>query len=263
MEFIPHKQKSDASYEPSFAFDGARLSPGHDAVHEDVAGIDGWLAPEDSLKLYELGYLAPGPFLEIGTYRGRSAAVITTALRDAGRAVEFYSLDIAGDDLELARATLAERGLGQHVTLVHGGVTAFFRALPGFRPRFVFIDGDHSAKGVARDLAALETRVPQGGLLLFHDFRDARNEDPSDKDYGVPEAIGGSWVVRDCEFAGTFGAAGLFRRVRGGPDTADDGEARSSIELIRLDRKGVRLLVEVARPVKRRALRELRRLRRG
>ncbi len=262
MEFIAHEHKSDGPYEPSFAFDDARLSPGHDAVHDEVASIDGWLAPEDSLKLYELGYLAAGPFLEIGTYRGKSAAVITTALRDAGRAVEFYSLDIAGDDLELARATLAQRGLGQYVTLVHGSVTAFFRALPGFRPRFVFIDGDHSAKGVARDLSALETRAPTGALLLFHDFRDARNEDPSDEDYGVPEAIGQSWVARDCEFAGTFGAAGLFRRVRGGQEAADESDARASIELLRLDRKRVRLLVDVARPVKRRVVRHLPRLRR-
>ena len=263
MDFILHKHKSDARYEPSFAFDGARLSPGHDAVHDHVASIDGWLSQEDSLKLYELAYLAPGPFLEIGTYRGKSAAVITTALQDAGRSVEFYSLDIAGDDLELARATLKQRGLGQYVTLVHGSVTAFFRALPGFRPRFVFIDGDHSAKGVARDLAALETRVPRGALLLFHDFRDARNDDPSNKDYGVPEAIGQSWVARDCEFAGTFGVTGLFRRVRGGQEAADESAARASIELIRLDRRRVRLLVGVARPVKRRVVGHLPRLRRG
>ena len=221
------------------------------AVHEEVAAIDGWLEPGDSLKLYELGCLAPGPFLEIGTYRGKSTTVLATALRDAGRFVEFYSLDIAGDDLELARATLAERGLARHVTLVHGSVTAFFRGLPGFRPRFVFVDGDHSAKGVARDLAALEERVPAGGLLLFHDFRDPRNEDPADDDYGVPQGVRASWVERDCEFAGTFGCAGLFRRERGPQPDGDGGDARALIDLIGLDRLRVRLLVNVARPVKR------------
>jgi predicted O-methyltransferase YrrM len=263
MEFIAHAHKSDGSYEPSFAFDGARVSPRHDAIHDEVAGVDGYLEPEDSLKLYELAYLAPGPFLEIGTYLGKSAAVVATALRDARRDVEFYSLDIAGDDLELARAALAERGLGRYVTLVHGSVHAFFRALPGFRPRFVFIDGDHSAEGVARDVAALEARVPRGALLLFHDFSDPRNEDPSNKDYGVPQAIARSWVARDCEFAGVFGVAGLFRRVRGGPDGYDDGTTRAPIGLIRLDRRRVRLLVNVARPVKRRLVRHLRQLRRG
>src|SRR5215210_7688433 len=115
---------SRAPYEPSFDFDGALLSGRHATAHDDVEDIDGWLEPEDSLKLYELGYLAPGPFLEIGTYRGKSATVLATALRDAGRRDEFYSLDIAGDDLERARAMLAERALGRAVTLVHGSAQA-------------------------------------------------------------------------------------------------------------------------------------------
>jgi Methyltransferase domain len=232
------------------------------AVHDAVGDIDGWLEPEDTLKLYELGRLAQGPFLEIGTYRGKSTAVIATALGDAGREVEFYSLDIAGDDQERARVALAERGLAGRVTLVHGSVRAFFRALPAYRPMFVFLDGDHSAKGVGRDLEALEARVPQGGLLLFHDFTDPRNEDPRDRDYGVPQAIRASWVERDCEFAGEFGCTGLYRRVRGPRQEDGAGDARAPIELIGLDRAGVRLLVEVARPAKRYVVRRVRALRR-
>jgi predicted O-methyltransferase YrrM len=232
------------------------------AVHDAVAGIDGWLEPGDTLKLYELGCSAPGPFLEIGTYRGKSTTVLTTALRDAARDVEFYSLDIAADDLGLASATLEERGLGRRVTLVRGSVRAFFRALPEFRPRFVFVDGDHSEKGVRRDLEALATRVPVGGLLLFHDFRDPRNDDPEDRAYGVPQAIAASWVARDCEFEGVFGCAGLYRRVRG-PDLPDDaGKGQAPLNLIGLDRAGVRLLVEVARPVKRYLVRRAPMLRR-
>jgi predicted O-methyltransferase YrrM len=229
------------------------------AVHDEVASIDGWLQPGDTQKLYELGTSAPGPFLEVGTYRGKSTAVLTTALRDSGREVEFYSLDIAADDQELARAALAARGLAGHVTLVHGSLRALFRAMPTFAPRFVFLDGDHSEGGVARDLTALETRVPEGALLLFHDFRDPRNEDPDDRDYGVPQAVRASWVARDCEFLGEFGCAGLYRRVRG-PGGGDDG--RAPIDLIGLDRPGVRLLVNVARPVKRYVVRRLRALRR-
>jgi hypothetical protein len=233
------------------------------AIHEEVAGIDGWLQPGDSRKLYELAATAAGPFLEIGTYRGKSTAIIATALRETGRDVEFYSLDIAADDLEKAMATLAERGLAEHVRLVHGSVTAFFRAFPAFRPGFVFVDGEHSEKGVRRDLDELEEGVPIGGWLLFHDFDDPRNEDPADHDYGVPQAVRASWVERDCEFEGVFGCAGLYRRVSGGP-AADDSAAlgRAPIDLIGLDRPRVRLLVNVARPVKRYLVRRLQRLRR-
>jgi hypothetical protein len=229
-------------------------------IHEEVGSIEGWLEPEDSLKLYELGYLAPGPFLEIGTFRGKSTTVLATALRDARRQVEFYSLDIALESLESARATLAARGVGRYVTLVHGSVTAFLRAVPLFRPRFVFFDGDHSAEGLGRDLASLEQRVPEDGLLLFHDFLDGRNYDPANKHYRVPQAIRDSWVVRDCEFAGSFGCAGLYRRMRGPRGSDSDADAPSMLELIRLDRLPVRLLIRVARPAKRSLLRALRRL---
>jgi hypothetical protein len=235
-----HGQKTDASYAPSFGFGRELLSDAQAAVHAAVADIDGWLRPEDSLKLYELGYLAPGPFLEIGTYRGKSTTVLATALRDAGRGDEFYSLDLSGDDLKRAQGALVQRGLASHVTLVHGTIRALFRGLPSFRPLFVFLDGDHSAKGVRRDLAPLEARVPEGGLLLFHDFRDPRNHDPTDADYGVPQAIDASWVARDCEFAGTFGCSGLYRRVRG-PQRDSHADTRQLIDLIALDRTPVRL----------------------
>jgi hypothetical protein len=228
-------------------------------VHEEVAEVAGWLEPEDTLKLYELGYLAAGPFLEIGAYRGKSAAVLATAVRDAGRQVPFYSLDIDRAAIESGRTTLGARGLGGHVTFVHGTTQAFFRAIPEFQPRFVFLDGDHSEAGLGRDLALLEARVPEGGLLLFHDFVNSRNEDPADRLYGIPQAIRGSWVARDCEFAGTFGCTGLYRRTRG-PRPEDDDAARPAlIELIALDRLPMRLRVNVARPVMRLKRRVLRR----
>src|SRR4051812_38055224 len=83
--FIAHGQKSDATYAPSFDFDAPQLRERQAAIHDEVATIDGWLEPVDSLKLYELAYLAQGPFLEVGTYRGKSATLIATALRDAER----------------------------------------------------------------------------------------------------------------------------------------------------------------------------------
>jgi hypothetical protein len=255
--FIVRGEKSDPSYAPSFGYEGTLLTETHGSAYEDVASVDGWLDPADALKLYELGYLLPGPFLEIGTYRGKSTTILTTALRDAGRQVEFYSLDIDGEALQSASATLAARGLGRHVTLVHGSAAALFRALPRLRPRFVFLDGDHSADGLGRDLATLEARVPEGSVLLFHDFLDCRNDDPDEDAYGVPQAIRASWVARDCEFAGVFGCAGLYRRQRGPRAPDDDADPPAVVELMSLDRMALRLRVGVARP----ALRFIRRQR--
>lgn len=247
MDFIAHPQKWTRDFEPSF--------PSHPSgvvdIHEQTETIEGWLAPVDSMKLYELGAAAPAPFLEIGTYRGRSTVTLATAIRDSDRDVGFWSCDIDGEALRSAAGSLAERGLAGRVTLVHGSVHALLRALPELKPGFVFLDGDHTEAGVTRDLQALESRVVEGGLLLFHDFFDDRNDDPANKDYGIGQAIDKSWVRRDCEFAGCFGTTGLFRRLEGGPRA----NGVPVLDLMGMDRLSLRLLVQVARPAKRAARR--------
>lgn len=189
----------------------------------EIEALPGWLLDDDALKLYELAHAALGPILEIGTYRGKSTILMAIALRDAGRPGPIVSLDVDGEGLEAARAEAAERGLADRIALVRGTAEALMRSRPEFAPTFVFLDGDHSRRGVARDLRALEAGVPQGALLLFHDFNDRRNADPGEPDYGVTQAVEESWVVRDCAFGGVFGACGLYVRETGpqrdgGPD---------------------------------------------
>jgi predicted O-methyltransferase YrrM len=186
-----------------------------------VRDLPGWLLDDDALKLYELAYFSPGPVLEIGTYRGKSAILMAGALRDAGREESIVSLDVDVDSLRVAMSLARERGLAERLALARGTAEGLFRAFPAMRPRFVFLDGDHSRRGVARDLRALRDRVPVEGLLLLHDYHDARNADPAELDYGVVEAVEESWVARDCEFVGVFGCSALFRR-RTGPSDAGD-----------------------------------------
>ena len=188
-----------------------------------VEGVPGWLLEEDALKLYELAHAAPGPILEVGTHRGKSAILMATALRDAGREGPVVSLDIDREGLEAARSEAAKRDLADRIAFVRGTAEALFRSRPGFAPGLVFLDGDHTRRGLARDLRALAACVPRGAVLLFHDFNDERNDDPGEPDYGVTQAVAESWVARDCEFGGVFGACGLYLRETGpqrdgGPD---------------------------------------------
>jgi MMP 1-O-methyltransferase len=185
-----------------------------------VEALPGWLLDGDALKLYELAHAAQGPILEIGTYRGKSAILMATALRDAGSDVPLVSLDVDREGLEAARSQAEARGLAGRIAFARGTAEALFRTRPDFTPSLVFLDGDHSRRGVARDLRALRGRVPSGGLLLFHDFHDERNADPGEPDYGVTEAVEESWVARDCAFDGIFGCCALYRRETGGPSAA-------------------------------------------
>jgi predicted O-methyltransferase YrrM len=177
-----------------------------------VADIPGWLEDEDVLKLYELAASTDGPILEIGTWRGKSGAALALGARDGGRGAAIVSVDINEERLGQARAELAARELGSGVTLVRGTAAALFAAAPDLAPTLVFVDGDHTRRGVERDLAVLERHVPSGAELLFHDYANTRNE------YDVRRTVDESWVERDCDFAGVFGMCGLFARRRGGPD---------------------------------------------
>jgi hypothetical protein len=50
--------------------------------------------------------------------------------------------------------------------------------------------------------------------IVFHDFNDPRNDDPSSMEIKVRPAVESSWVSRDCELERVVGACGVFVRRR-------------------------------------------------
>ncbi|MBV8992154.1 MAG: class I SAM-dependent methyltransferase [Pseudonocardiales bacterium] len=177
-----------------------------------VESIPGWLRSQDADKLYELAKSTPGPILEIGTYRGKSAVLMALAVRDAQHDTLVYTVDVDRNAIEAAATEARTRGVADVIVFVRGTVAAFAHAYPHLRPALTFVDGDHSRAGVDRDLAVLEKLVPAGGLLVFHDFADPRNDDPTCQEVKVRPAVEASWVVRQCVFEGAFGVCGLFAR---------------------------------------------------
>jgi predicted O-methyltransferase YrrM len=215
-ELIVRAAKHDISYLPSWDHaDGGFLSPRHERVLDTIGAIAGLLYTEDAQKLYELAWFSPGPVLEIGTYRGQSTAVMAAALADSGNPARIFSADIDAQALADARASLDRLGAGERVTLVHGEARRLLRALPRLRPGLVFVDGDHTLRGVAADLRALEPAVPTGSIVLLHDFEGYEDADP----YAVrvAEAARRSWLASDAQFIGRFGLGGAYVRTAGGP----------------------------------------------
>ncbi|HEX3318734.1 MAG TPA: class I SAM-dependent methyltransferase [Solirubrobacteraceae bacterium] len=221
-------------------------------AHEAIADVDGWLLPGDVDKLYELAFSVAGPILEIGTFHGRSAIVMARALRDAGNPAPLVSLDVDPEALGVAGENLRRKGVAGQVTLVRGTLAAFFRAVSGFVPALVFVDGDHSAAGAARDLSALEPHVPDGGLLFLHDYADVRDRDPAVEEFGVGEAVARTWVGRQCEPLGVFGVGGLFRRRIGGPGSVDGARRPPVVDLVWRDDVAMQFRQRIRWPLGRR-----------
>ncbi len=177
-----------------------------------VESVPGWLRPEDAEKLYKLAHDTSGPILEVGTYRGKSTILMALAAKEAGHEMVLYTLDV---DRAAQRAAMAEaqaRGVASMIVFVRGTLFAFAQAYPQLRPNLTFVDGDHTEAGLLRDLEVLESLVPSGGFLLFHDFNDPLNEDPACAEIRVRPTVERSWVASQCEFNGEFGCCGLFTR---------------------------------------------------
>ncbi len=72
--------------------------------------------------------------------------------------------------LEAFEAAILANGLESNVTAFRGDFSSFVNTVPGnFALRFAFIDGDHSYRAVASDIAMVERFLSPGGWLCFDD----------------------------------------------------------------------------------------------
>jgi predicted O-methyltransferase YrrM len=154
--------------------------------------------------LYSLVYsVAPQYVLEIGTFRGGSAYIISGALDDLALGGRLVTIDPSPEQITIDWSTIAHNSQS---------VRGFFPAdigrvtMPGgVRYDMVFVDGDHRYQGILADLQALPAILNDGAYLLLH---DAYNE-------GVYRAI------REVTAAGVYVDCGRIGRVRN--DTLPDG----------------------------------------
>jgi predicted O-methyltransferase YrrM/glycosyltransferase involved in cell wall biosynthesis len=209
------------SYRPTFNFDSF-INQRHrsfstcalqDRVTIDV-GIPGWLRQEDALKLYEMAYFAEGDILELGCYQGLSTTILAQAVRDSGVEKSIVSVDLEQTHLMSAEKQLAARGLGRYVRVVAGDGAAVCQSLVHKQQRFgfAFVDHSHRYVDVVEICQLLSGLISDGGFCLFHDFNDGRNNDPSQTDYGVAQAVQDSLSASEFDFYGIFGCTALYRK---------------------------------------------------
>jgi predicted O-methyltransferase YrrM len=192
--------------QPRLDFDASRLRPADsidldaiwtspsiaEAFAADLAAISGLMPtqevsggvnPGDRRAIYYLAsHFKPRSVLEIGTHIGASTTFLASGLRHFGghlTTADIVDVNAPGGPwkkLALARSpseTLSRLGLGQTVT---------FQARPaaealGGSARYdlIFLDGDHTALAVYREISAALKLLNDGGLILLHDFYPGLN----------------------------------------------------------------------------------------
>lgn len=111
--------------------------------------------------------------LEIGSYRGCSATVLSLALRRASSDALLFSVDPHRDQPHnLEHVRLAMRQIGEETRLVQVACDSDRAAncLAKESASLVFIDGDHSYEQVRADFENYRHLVVPGGCLIFHDY---------------------------------------------------------------------------------------------
>ena len=155
----------------------------------------GFMPEDEGLALFEAALSAPAelPWLEVGTYCGKSAVYLGAAARDAGTVLftidhhrgseehqvgeEYHDPLLAGPDGEVDtlpafRATMRKAALDSHVIGIVAQSEIVARAWSGSLG-LVFIDGGHSPRAATADYEGWHPRVAEGGLLIIHDvFED-------------------------------------------------------------------------------------------
>jgi predicted O-methyltransferase YrrM len=155
-----------------------------EAVLASVAGVEGWMSPDQARRLYDAAVRtsAGQRIVEIGSFRGRSTIVLASAApagvsvvaidphagNDRGpQEIEGFADEAAGDhevfNTNLAAAGVAERVL--HLRMfsdaAHGEVTGSIEVL--------YIDGAHRYAPARTDISDWGARVSDGGTMLIHD----------------------------------------------------------------------------------------------
>lgn len=229
------------TWEPASGDELEFLGAEHEEIVDRTSALEGLGYPEDALKLYELAWFSPGDVLEIGTFRGRATATMAMALVSAGNPARVVGIDIDDGVLRAAASGLSKAGLGHRVTLTRGTAETVLPRMPKLRPGLVFVDGDHSYRGVMKDLATLAPIVPDGSIVVLHDYEGYAAEDPYFT--RVFEAAADSWLSSECDFLGRFGLSGAFVRRSGGPPALDPSAPRSPL-MLGLDRSPARVAAD-------------------
>ena len=206
----------------TWAYEGAYINAQHKQLSTKLhpsgmidIGIEGWLLPQDALKLYEMAYCCNGDILELGAYRGLSATVMNQACNDSGQTNVVVSVDLDPVAVEQSSQQLRSTPGGDRCHFFQDDAGLAVRNLAAAKRffRFAFVDHSHQYEHVLSVCQQLHRVIDVDGFALFHDFNDPRNAQQGELEYGVYQGVMDGLRADRWEFWGIYGCTGLFRRV--------------------------------------------------
>jgi len=200
---------------------------------EHALAARGFMPPDEGMALYEAAMAVgvDGPFLEVGSYCGKSAVYLGAAARRSGRVMfaldhhrgseenqegwEHHDPDLVDpetnkiDTLGTFRRTIHDAGLEPTVVALVGD-SPTVGSVWTTPLALLFIDGGHGHEPAHRDYETWVPHVAEGGTLLIHDVF------PNPADGGRPpyEIYCRAIQSGDFEETSATGSLRVMRRTR-------------------------------------------------
>lgn len=148
--------------------------------------IEGWLQPEETELLASLSYKKASKkknplFVELGSYCGKSTAVMALATKETNSKTKIIAIDdfsgkLGAEDIQIEyypsslqkfNKTIESLSITNNVTIIKETPHKldFNQVID-----ILLIDGLHDYASIARDFYAYEKNVASDGYLLFHDY---------------------------------------------------------------------------------------------
>lgn len=158
-----------------------RSSTGFGVALERAMRIPGFTSPIELSFLYHAVLALPGNgrVVEIGSYLGRSTAVLGHAVAQAARApvaaVDPHTGDLTiaaslGDTHERFLLNMRTAGVGLHVHLIRATSVEAAGAWAGEPVELLFVDGLHTHDAVVADLESWSPFLAPGACVVFDDY---------------------------------------------------------------------------------------------
>ena len=160
---------------------------------EHYKDIEGWFDFEDIyLKAIER-INKRGKFVEVGSWKGKSACFMGEEIKASGKQISLQCVDmfrghfllVESDELRKSQDSFLEEF---EKNMADAGVDEIVTAIPGWSVQvaihkfkdntldFIFIDASHQYNEVKKDLNAWFPKLKKNGLFAGHDYDDNHSE---------------------------------------------------------------------------------------
>ena len=155
------------------------------ALSENIRGM---IENRDGEELFSLAYMQSlsGDIVEVGSFQGKSTFFLGHAVEKSKNG-RVYAVDhfrgnkgkehlykVENDDLSDLEAgfrrNIQKAGLSEVVTLINKPNHEAAADIADGSVRFLYIDGDHTAEGVQKDLDLFKSKLRSGAIIAFDDY---------------------------------------------------------------------------------------------